>query len=259
MRLSHQCQGAANFEDEGMGSFVHDRHRKAVALFHQFHLTRRRLLDIGCGTGKSTIFMKNALSFHRVYGVDIDDDYVTAARANGVEALLCNVDQQNLPFEDRYFDAVFAGEVIEHVLNPDHLLQEIRRVLSKGGLLVVTTPNLASWFNRILLLFGWQPYETGTSFCYEVGRPSLLKLGNGLGAHLHLYTLRALKELLVAHGFEVLSMMQVRARESERETIARSWRWFQKMGFLVDSLMILVPGLGHRLVVAARPHETLID
>ena len=239
-------------DSELMGRFVHERHRKAAALFRRHLPSQRRLLDIGCGTGVPATYMKSALGFAEIYGVDIDKAAIEAAKSRGIKAFRCNLDQEDLPFEQGYFDAIFAGEIIEHLVNPDRLLQEAHRTLAADGMLVVTTPNLASWFNRLLLLFGWQPYETGTSFYYEVGRPNFLRLGSGMGAHLHLYTLRGLRELIVAHKFEIVEVVQASAREKEREIGANRWRWLHQIGFLVDRMMILAPGMGHRLVVAAR-------
>lgn len=252
MQVSNDDREMAGDENEGMGSFVHDRIRRAAAFFQRHLVSRQRLLDIGCGAGTPTMFLKEVLSVQEVHAVDMAEASVAAARAKGVSAFVCNLDGERLPFDDHFFDAIFAGEVIEHVVNPDHLLQEVRRTLTKDGLFVLTTPNLASWSNRILLLFGWQPFETGTSLQYEVGRPSFLRLGGGMGEHLHLYTLRALRELLIAHGFEIVGVAQCSGRETERK---RRWRWFHVPWLLLDNVMIFVPSLGHRIVLAAKPKQ----
>ena len=69
----------------------------------------------------------------------------------------------HLPVEEGSFDVVVAGEIIEHVPNPDLLLREIRRALRPGGTLIVSTPNLVSWANRLLVPLGVQPLGTETS------------------------------------------------------------------------------------------------
>ena len=59
--------------------------------------------------------------------------------------------------------------MIEHLYNPDHMLEECRRVLKPGGLLIISTPNLQAWYNRILFLFGVQPifYEVSHEIYYD--------------------------------------------------------------------------------------------
>jgi len=48
---------------------------------------------------------------------------------------------QPLPFRDQAFDALFAGELVEHLVDPRPGLAEFRRVLKPGGVLILTTPN----------------------------------------------------------------------------------------------------------------------
>ena len=50
-------------------------------------------------------------------------------------------DAAAIPFQDGQFDAIFAGEVIEHVTDVERTLHEWRRVLKPGGVAIITTPN----------------------------------------------------------------------------------------------------------------------
>jgi hypothetical protein len=99
---------------------------------------------------------------------------------------------------------------VEHLYNPDAALDEFHRVLKNNGLLILSTPNLASWYNRILLLFGIQPYYMETS---TVDKTVGLKFIKNLGAstipvgHVRIFTLTAIKDLLELHGFETLEVV----------------------------------------------------
>jgi len=140
---------------------LEDRHEKVSEVFstHRFE----RILDVGCGDGNFSSLLKRACRAKEVYGIDISEKGVESARKNGVKAFQLDIDAEDLPFEDNYFDAIFAGEVIEHLFDTDHFLDEVHRVLKPEGILVLSTPNLASIHNRIALLLGYQPFPMGIS------------------------------------------------------------------------------------------------
>jgi SAM-dependent methyltransferase len=229
------------------GAHISKRIQNAALLFQKHLVAPRRLLDVGCGTGIATVYLKHALNIQETFGVDIAETNIQYARKQRITALLCDLNSEPLPFEDSFFDAIFAGEIIEHLIDPDHLLQEVHRTLTEDGLLVLSTPNLASWYNRIALLLGWQPLDSGTSFCHDVGRPRFLRFDEGGTEHLRLYTLRALKELMLISGFKIVDVAAAPTKESERR-IGLSIR----IAVALDKLMTFKPSLGARLIVAAK-------
>lgn len=56
---------------------------------------------------------------------------------------------EQIPFENERFDSVMAGELIEHLHDPESFVREANRVLKKNGKLVLTTPNRKSLINRL--------------------------------------------------------------------------------------------------------------
>lgn len=156
------------------------------------------MCDVGCADGS---FTKIFGSVFKVFGVDISQELVDKARQAGVNACKVDVSSERLPFEDNSFHVVHMGEVIEHLANPDFAIREVRRVLKKDGFLVLSTPNLACWYNRILLLLGIQPIFSEVSTIKIFGRP-----GQQVVGHLRLFTLRALKEFLKYHGFKIIKI-----------------------------------------------------
>lgn len=161
-----------------------------------------KLLDIGCGVGTITTEFKQYN--YELYGADISEESIKIAQSRGINAVALDIDEQSLPFKENFFDVIFCGEMIEHILDPDHLLDEIYRVLKPGGIAVITTPNLASYFNRIALLFGFQPYLTGTGLKHNTGK----FFGDKAPCpHLMVFTLKALKQLLELHGFKTESII----------------------------------------------------
>ncbi len=55
------------------------------------------------------------------------------------------------------YDLVFAGEIIEHLVDTDGFLQQCNLLLRANGRLILTTPNLGSFENRLRLLLGRYP------------------------------------------------------------------------------------------------------
>lgn len=99
-----------------------------------------RILDVGCGTG--TVLGVGARRGWQVAGVEISPSAAAAARANyGVDVTVGTLQSANFPTAS--FDVVWLQHVLEHVPNPIALLQEIKRVLRPGGVLVVAVPNSA--------------------------------------------------------------------------------------------------------------------
>src|SRR5580658_1532727 len=122
--------------------------RRANFDFSVFYLKCKpdgRLLELGCGSGAKLKSMKE-LGW-QVEGVDFDPAAVGQARERGITAHLGTLSDQEFP--DETFDAIIGIHFIEHIPDPLGMLQECRRVLKPGGLLVMLTPNAGSWGHRI--------------------------------------------------------------------------------------------------------------
>ncbi|MGP4088738.1 class I SAM-dependent methyltransferase [Streptomyces sp. KR55] len=161
--------------------------------------TAQTVLDIGCGDGTAAATAAPLLPGHRIVGVDWSHDALTRARTRLPYAVRGELTA--LPFGTGSADAVLFSEVIEHLVDPDTALEEIRRVLRPGGHLMLSTPNLAAWYNRALLAVGVQPVFSEVSLRAIHGRP-----GREVVGHLRLYTARALREFVAAAGFDVVRL-----------------------------------------------------
>ncbi len=180
-----------------------DRYDMLLKIIKDF--APQRFLDVGCGDGSFAIALRDNLGIPFIAGVDIAEEAIELVREKGLVGFSVNIDQEDLPFENSYFDFVFCGDVIEHLYDPDHLLEEIHRVLNPGGRLLLATPNLASWFNRISILIGYQPIFSDVALKHSFGH--LWKV-DPMG-HLRLYTYRGLRQLIEAHQFKVTKGMGI--------------------------------------------------
>ena len=116
---------------------------------------RARLLDIGAQIGAMAIYAARLCCEAAAVDYGLFGSYAELARKQGVDYRECDLSSTGLPFPDAGFDFVTYMDVIEHhAFSPRTVLQEIHRVLATGGRLIVTTPNHASIYNRLLLLAG---------------------------------------------------------------------------------------------------------
>jgi len=181
------------------------RLQEVIRIFRKYLSENQTVLDIGCGDGNFAIFLKNVLKAKDIFGIDISEKAVSLCIKNGINAVKLNVDDDKLPYENGFFDAIFCGEVIEHLYDPDFLLSEIYRVLKKGGIFLITTPNLAAWHNRAILCLGFQPHFTEVSLKYHyVGKLHPKAKDLKASGHIRVFTYRALKDLLKIHGFTLI-------------------------------------------------------
>jgi SAM-dependent methyltransferase len=109
----------------------------------------RRVLDVACGEGYGSALL--AGTAQHVTGVDIAPAVIEHARARyaATDNLeFHRADGSRLPFADASFDVVTSFETLEHISAQEAFLDEIRRVLRPGGLLVLSCPNRVEYTEK---------------------------------------------------------------------------------------------------------------
>lgn len=96
----------------------------------------RQILDLGCGTGTMLGYLER---YGEVTGVDADRQAVEFCRRRGLENVRL-LESERLPFPDQSFDLVTAFDVLEHIPDDQEALEQIRRVLRVGGVLLAAVP-----------------------------------------------------------------------------------------------------------------------
>jgi SAM-dependent methyltransferase len=164
-----------------------------------------RLLDVGCG--RSPVLARYVEPVDEYCGCDIalpEQEMTCFKRVNLNEESIAEA------FAGQQFDVIYCGEVIEHVFNPDALLEDLARLMGRDSVLVLSTPNLAYWVNRLLLLVGISPLFVENSARVKLGRRfRFLGQSNETQGHIRLFTYRAMRDLLELQQFELLRVRPV--------------------------------------------------
>lgn len=127
------------------------------------------VLDIGCADGMFSKVILNKSGAKKLIGMDVlkkSVDWANKHWENTGKMKFIVGDAHSLKFENNTFDAVFALEVLEHVINPVKVLKEIKRILKKGGYGVFLVPSDDLLFRIVWFLWlhfyprGWVWKET---------------------------------------------------------------------------------------------------
>jgi SAM-dependent methyltransferase len=168
------------------GDFVFVPER--IPLFKRAIGRGRRVLDLGCRSGALT---QHFAAENEVVGVDVDRAALAKAEERGITPVVADVEEP-LPFGDESFDAVVAGELLEHLGFPETLVAEAKRVLEPGGSFVGSVPNAFNVQRRLRFLLGKHPEQDPT--------------------HLRMFSPEQLQELLEGEGFEDVEVTFVGGR-----------------------------------------------
>ncbi len=151
------------------------------------------VLDVGCGNGLVLYNLRH--KYQRLVGVELSP--VRAAHAKemlqGLDAEVVVDSAERLSFPDGTFDSVVWADVIEHVVDAVSAARQLYRLLTQGGYLITTTPNVCSLRRRLLMLRGRFPWTSG-GLCTEQGR--LID-----GGHVHYFTYGILESIYRDVGF----------------------------------------------------------
>lgn len=147
----------------------------------------RKVLDVGCGSG----YLAHILSErgYQVTGLDKDKGSLAlvSQRCQTIEA---DIEKWSATGAEK-FDYILLADVLEHLVNPFSAINDLKPLLKKDGVIILSVPNVAHLYVRLMLLFGrWDYQERG-----------ILD-----SSHLHFYTRATLSKLFDDAGLRVLKI-----------------------------------------------------
>jgi glycosyltransferase involved in cell wall biosynthesis len=152
------------------------------------------LLDVGCGQGRvAAEMMKKGC---RVTGMDryIPDE---SNAPRDVRFIRWDLDRHEFPVNVSQFDQIFLLDIIEHLKEPGHFMDELRFAAACARPeIVLTTANIGFFATRLMLLLGQ----------FNYGKKGILDV-----THTRLFTFRSIRELLRQSGYKILEVRGIPA------------------------------------------------
>lgn len=170
----------ANY-DYKVGNIAMVYKERALEILQRYVPKNAKVLDAGCAFGDLLALLDE--NNFTTFGIDISQYALNRAKKITKAKLILGDINKKLSYKDNFFDAIFVLDVIEHLESPYQFLLEVQRVLKKGGILFVQTPNINSIFERFAKE-KWFAYTDQT--------------------HLYLFNRKSLRFLLEKSGFIVL-------------------------------------------------------
>ncbi len=163
-----------------------------------------RLLDCGCGDGEFTVQVACRARVSEAYGIDCAYDRIEDATDRGVIVTKSDLNAP-LPYKSCFFNIVHADQIIEHLINIDLFLEEVKRVLRPDGYAILSINNLASWHSRFSLPLGMEavPVPVSNETKMDVASEPLQAMHHPSqsDSRMLVFSFQGLAELCHYHGF----------------------------------------------------------
>lgn len=174
--------------DYKVGNIAMVYKERALEILQKNVSKHAKILDVGCAFGDLLSLLDE--NKYTTFGIDISQYAINRAKKITKAQLMLGDLNKKLSYKDNFFDAVFALDVIEHLDSPYKFLLEMHRVLKKGGVLFIQTPNINSIF-EVFAKDKWFAYTDET--------------------HLYLFNRKSLRFILQKSGFSILQNQTISA------------------------------------------------
>ena len=154
------------------------------------NLKNGTVLEIGAGTGNTLLYAKQNGYAQNIYGIELCEmENSNQKNEFFSDFIIGNIEEMELPYDEKFFDVILCGDVLEHLIDPYTLLKKLKKYLKDDGCIIASLPNIRQWDILKKIVFQGD-------FHYE---------NSGIldKTHLRFFTKKTMIELFENQGFNV--------------------------------------------------------
>jgi SAM-dependent methyltransferase len=193
-----------------------------------------KILEVGCGDGY--VLWQASLEGMEAHGVDVVDSRIQDATGPSIVFFCGELAEAN--FLSDYFDLFYCSHCLEHIIDPNHFLREVKRIVKPGGKIFLSVPNENSWISHLKWLYYRLSGKRSVSY----------KLSPFVEPyHVNGFSEKSLAVICARHGFTVLHCRTVGPLGEFLGHIPFSFSWFFYL--LTWTLQVLAKPFGAYLYI----------
>ncbi len=123
-----------------MSYYTYSR-KELIAMISEPKESRIRVLEVGCGCGATLAHIAYEWPEAKVSGIEIQDD-IAKIGANYLDIRQGNIETMQIPYEKDTFDYIILADVLEHLHDPERILQKLLSYLKADGSILCSVPNI---------------------------------------------------------------------------------------------------------------------
>ena len=149
-----------------------------------------KIIDFGCYKGDFLVSLGDELPGSVLFGVDIENFVAQKYKINFFKINLNDKNELN-QLNNYKFDIIILGDILEHILDPEEILNEMHRFKNIDSNIYLSIPNSAHWYFRLKIFLGKFDYKD-----------------NGLfdKTHIKFFTLKTIKALILKCNFQIVEL-----------------------------------------------------
>ncbi len=116
--------------------------RKDLLSFIDKNYLGLTILEIGAGSGETLLELKKTGIANKIYGYDLVD--ICLNKSEFESFIVGNIEKDPIPFNEK-FDIIILADVLEHLVEPEKVLEKLIPFLKKNGKIYISLPNIRNY------------------------------------------------------------------------------------------------------------------